>query len=242
MDVFADPTIHAVMCARGGLGSYRLLPLLDYAKLSKHPKIFCGFSDITTLLHALYKKTGMPTFHGPVLWNFSNAPDAQVMENLLGVLQNKLTKVRQSFTQGTALRTGKGEGKLVGGNITLIQNLMGTEYDVSTDGGILFIEDTEERASQTDRALHHLAYAGKFARIKGLIVGEFTHVKEEESGPWGEKLADTLLKLAPPGIPIITNFPCGHGRMLATFPIGVKTALEVKADGTGLTFLESPFG
>jgi muramoyltetrapeptide carboxypeptidase len=241
MEVFLNKRVDGIFCARGGLGSYRILEHLDWEKIAAHPKVFCGFSDITTLLHAMYKKIGLVTFHGPVVWNFSFAHDPQLVENLVGTLENKLTGVPQKFAQATVVRPGSAEGPLIGGNITLLQHLIGTEYDFDTEGAILFLEDTEEKLSDTDRALHHFAMAGKFSKIKGLIMGSLTRVKEEGDGAWGEKLEEVLQKLVPGDVPIVSNFPCGHGKMLATFPIGTKARLDAAADGVTFTLVESPF-
>jgi muramoyltetrapeptide carboxypeptidase len=240
MDYFAGPAIDAIFCARGGIGSYRLLDLLDYDLIKKNPKIFCGFSDITTLLTAFYVKCGLVGFHAPMGWNFID-PDPALPPNLKDNLMGQLLGVEQVFPLARPLREGKAEGRLLGGNLCLLQNLIGTTYDLDTGGAILFIEDTEERWSAFDRTLHHMALAGKFKNIKALIVGELVDMREEDGALWGDDYRDALKKLVPAGIPIVTNFPCGHGKNMATLPIGIAAGLEIGPKTTVLKLLESPF-
>lgn len=240
MEMFLDPVIDAILCARGGIGSYRTLPHLDFELIKKHPKIFCGFSDITTLLTAITTQCGFPTFHGPMCWNFP-AKGSDYLDNFSRMMSGQMGNARQTYHQGICVREGGAEGELIGGNLCLLQNLMETKYEASFDDKILFIEDTEERWSAFDRMLHHFAMAGKFKNIHALIVGELVDMREDEAGPWEENLADTLKKLVPPGIPIVLNFPCGHGDSLMTFPLGTKTRLEVTANASVLQFLQNPF-
>jgi muramoyltetrapeptide carboxypeptidase len=241
MELFTDPSVDAILCTRGGTGSHRLLSLLDYDLIARNPKIFCGFSDITMLLAALHKKAGLIGFHGPMLWNMQGQQPVELMDNFRDMLTGKLVNKKQSFMQAEVLREGKAAGRLVGGNITLLQHLIGTQSDVDTDGAILLIEDTEERWSDVDRSLYHLKRAKKFEKIRGLIVGEFSDMLEEKYGPWEDNYKGELLKLVPPGVPILVNYPCGHGKNMVTLPIGAQVSLEISGKAAFLTLLESPF-
>lgn len=238
MDMFTNPSINAIICIRGGIGSYRLLNLLDYDVIRRNPKIFCGFSDITTLLTAIYKETGLNVFHGPMGWNFLE-PNIELENDLRAAFTGDLKPI--TITTATCVREGVAEGKLFGGNLCLLQNLIGTRFDVSTDDCLFFIEDTEERWSAFDRTLYHFANAGKFARIKGLIVGELTDMRDEPAGPWTDSYRDALARLVPAGVPIVTDFPCGHGKRLIPFALGMRARLETRNNATVYTPLQSPF-
>lgn len=239
--LFADPSIDAILCPRGGIGSYRIVPYLDFNVIRANPKIFCGFSDITTLLNVIHNRTGLVTFHGPMLLNFFGAHEAYNLSFLSQFLRGEVTGTIP-FPTAHCLRKGMGEGHLVGGNITLLQHLTGTPDVPDTKDAILFIEDDEgEKLCDVDRALWHLKNCGFFENIAGLIVGEFTGFREDPFGPWGRDVETMLRELIPPHIPIATHFPCGHGRMMTTLPLGIKTRLETTEKGTFLTYLESPF-
>ncbi len=238
-EMFADPKINAILCTRGGIGSYRLLDYLDYNLIKRSPKIFCGFSDITTLHMALAKKCSLVTFHGPLALSFHHQP---VLDHFLNTLQNKFDDVPQTIPC-EVLHPGKAEAKLVGGNLTLLQNLIGTEYDWSAEGSILMLEDTEEPWSGLDRTLYHLKRAGKFRHIKGVILGEMSGMSDEKGRAvaWGEDYRKEILKLIPPGLPVVANLPVGHGQMLLTLPLGTRISLETGENAAVLRLTESPF-
>jgi muramoyltetrapeptide carboxypeptidase len=135
------------------------------------------------------------------------------------------------------LQYGKAEGPLIGGNMTLLSGIIGTEYDFNPSGHILFLEDTDVQLYQLDRKLHHFKRAGKFNGIKGLIVGEIDRLKDDP--PYGYSLADQIRHLLPDAdFPIVLNYPCGHGNAIVTFPIGVQVRLCVSEDDVTLKFLE----
>lgn len=243
MDMFQDPAIDAIMCARGGIGSYRTVPHLDFNSIRQNPKIFCGFSDITTLLLTLHQRTGLVTFHGIMLYNLFAEHDDYNLPFLTDLFFGKLPLNKPiPFTPATCLNEGQAEGRLIGGNITLLQHLIGSTDAPDTNGAILFIEDDAgEKISDIDRKLWHFKTSGLFDHIKGLIVGEFNGFREDSAGEWGHSIESMLHKLIPPHIPVCTHFPCGHGRKMATLPEGVKVHFETSANGTFLSFLESPF-
>jgi muramoyltetrapeptide carboxypeptidase len=234
-DVFRDPSIRAVFCARGGTGCSRLLHLLDYAALEKDPKIICGFSDVTVLLNAIAAETGLVTFHGPMGWNFDNAPDPRTVDGFFDVLSGRKTTYSWA---GTVVRAGTADGRLVGGNITLLQSLIGTRWDWTAEDSILFIEDVEEVLYKLDRTLWHFRHAGKLDRVKAVLVGEIVGMVDAESGmpgpndqPYGRTLAQCLEEVLPPGIPICTDLPLGHGAYLETLPIGQQACLQAYSNG-----------
>ncbi len=243
MDMVEDPSIDAILAPRGGIGSYRVIPHLKFDVIAEHPKIFCGFSDLTTLLNTITLRTGLVTFHGPLLMNFLGEHDAYNLNFFIKMASGKVVPGEtQEFMRTQSLRDGAAEGRLMGGNITLLQHMIGTKDDVSTDGAILFIEDdSAERLSGLDRKLWHLRNAGKFQRIAGLIVGEFAGFQEDPHGDWGHGINELVMDLVPSHVPVCVNFPCGHANTMTTLPLGVRVKFETSAKGTLLTLGESPF-
>jgi muramoyltetrapeptide carboxypeptidase len=244
MDLFEDPSIDAILCPRGGIGSYRVIPHLKWDVIMEHPKIFCGFSDITTLLIAMHQRTGLVTFHGPLLMNFFGEHEPYNLDFMLKMMLGKVPVGEiVHYPEAKAINEGKATGKLIGGNITLLQHMIATKDDINTDGAILFIEDDAgEKLSDIDRKLWHLKNAGKFQRIAGLIVGDFPKgFRSDDNGAWGHEVPELLKTLVPSHIPVCYNFPCAHGRKVTTLPEGVQASLEISAKGAFLSLLESPF-
>jgi muramoyltetrapeptide carboxypeptidase len=238
-DFFADTTIDAIVCARGGTGSFRLVTDIDFDAIKRHPKIFCGFSDITTLLNAIHTHTGLTTFHGPMGWNFGTGTNPRTIDDFFAVLEGQKT----SYTfAAPALHEGSASGKLIGGNMTLLQNLIGTPDDWNADDAILFIEDVSEHLYRLDRLLWHFKNAGKLQRVRAVMVGEMVDITDGDAGapqPYGKNWPQLLQDVLPPSIPVVTNIPCGHGDYLTTLPIGAHVTLDVGAAETKLTLLKA---
>lgn len=235
-DVFLDPKIDGVICARGGTGSQRTLAHLDMDILRQNPKVLCGYSDITLLLHAVQKQAGFITFHGPMLTTFQQ-PNPFAAEHFKAVLSGQTPTL--VFPNPAPLNTGEAEGALIGGNLCLLTTLLGTADDFSTDGKILFIEDIDEHPYTLDRMFWHLHRAGKLQNIKGLIVGELLNITENNpQNPWGHSFVDVIRELLPPETPCVLNAPCGHGLNLAAFPLGGRVKLNVGVKNTHIQLLE----
>jgi muramoyltetrapeptide carboxypeptidase len=242
-DVFADSTIDAVMCARGGTGTLRILDRLDYKLIHSNPKPFVGFSDITLLLQAISKKCGFAAFHGPVFWNFANPYDPRTIDDLFAVIGEGPPKRKLHYSGVTGLETGRAEGRLVGGNISLLQNLIGTPYDWSAKDAILVLEDVDEVIYKIDRTLTHFRLAGKFEGVRAVVVGEMLEIADGESGflregeqPYGRDLRQIFAENLPRGIPLCMNFPCGHGKYITTLPIGADVVLKLDSQSAELSF------
>lgn len=222
---FADKGVDAIICARGGYGSLRILDKIDYALVKKNPKIFVGFSDITALHLALYKKTGLCTFHGPMVADFGTAYNRKY---LLQTLTSKKPFGLITLPKGCKpkfLRPGKATGPLLGGNLSLIAKLCGTPFFPSLKGVILFLEDTGEYPHRIDGYLAQLRLAGVFNQISGLILAEFTKtgpLKKNEL-PLRTVFAD-FFHNAP--FPIALNFPFGHSANKFTLPLGIRATLD----------------
>jgi muramoyltetrapeptide carboxypeptidase len=231
---FADPEVKAVIAYSGGWGTPRLLPYLDYDLIRKNPKVLIGYSDITGLLNAVHKKTGLVTFHGP---NADSRYDPYSLENYrrvlmstepIGVLANPPKRDDELIDRDNriiVLGEGKATGRLVGGNLTLIASTMGTPYEIDTDGAILFLEDTHEELYRIDRMLTQLWLAGKFEKLAGFVFGRCTDCPIE--GPalsMGELLRERFGH-----VPSLSNLSFGHIEKKLTIPIGVPATLDTNA-------------
>ncbi|MBT4054442.1 MAG: LD-carboxypeptidase, partial [Candidatus Marinimicrobia bacterium] len=234
--------IDAIICARGGYGANRVLPLLDYDLIQANPKIFMGFSDITAFLISITQKTGLVTFHGPMLTNFKKGMvnyNFDLMENILSGSEYKAIQ-SPSELPACILKSGRTKGPLWGGNMCLLINRLGTQDQLNTDGAILFIEDIDEYLYAFDRMLVHMKNAGMFKNIKGLIIGELVDMKDYDN-PFGKSTDEIVMNVCGDlDFPIISNFPCGHGIYQATLPISIPVQLNANSNSPSLTLLESP--
>ncbi len=240
MAMFLDPAIDAILCARGGMGALRLLDRLDYEAIRRNPKPFVGFSDITTLLQAITKQSGLVTYHGPMAVSFARSEnDPCTVADLLAVLGGEAGGLR--YPDVDVARGGAAEGVLVGGNMALLQNLIGTPYDWSGEGALLFLEDVDEPLYKIDRTLTHFRLAGKFKGARAVMIGEMVAITDGETGanregekPYGKTLQQIVTEHVPPDVPLCFNFPCGHGRYATTLPVGGRARLTLDDDGAAL--------
>jgi len=247
MDMFADATIDAIMCSRGGTGSLRLLDKLDYEAIAGQPKPFIGFSDITVLLHAISQKCGFATYHGPMGWNFAQpSNDPRTGAEMLNVIGNRRKHCRMHYPEVEVIRSGRAEGILIGGNLTMLQHLMGTAFEWPAHDAVLFMEEADEPLYKIDRALTHLRLAGKFKSIKAVLVGEMIELSDGETGlaregerPFGKTLREIVLEHVPPETILAFNFPCGHGNYISTLPVGAACQLTLGPRGAELTYILS---
>ena len=221
MAMFEDPAIDAIVCARGGYGGNRVLSLLDYDIIRANPKIFVGYSDITGLLTSIAQKAGLVTFHGPMLSTYGK----QTIQYNLDVFQQVLSgsdniKITSApACQARCLKPGVASGPLWGGNLTLLIERLGTEKQVDTSGAILLLEDIDEKLYAFERMMLHLKSSGSLAGIKGLLVGEMLEMGDSKT-PFGKTTDEIVMDVCGDlDIPIISNFPCGHGDYQATLPI-----------------------
>jgi len=217
--MFADKSIDAIMCARGGYGSVRILPLLDYETIADNPKVFIGFSDITVLLNVLTNRCGLATFHGPVVTSLADASGETRHALLQAVSSDGRLEVK--IPEGTVLNGGSGTGSICGGNLTTLCHLIGTPYAPSFAGKILFLEDRAEAPYRIDRMLVHMKLAGCFEHLTGIILGSF-----EDCGPMEIILNIVSDIFAPYSIPILAGLDAGHGMHNVTLPLGVEATLD----------------
>jgi muramoyltetrapeptide carboxypeptidase len=236
---FADPEVRAIVPVRGGWGSARLLPLLDYPLIRRNPKILLGYSDITALLNGIHARTGLVTFHGPnaggrwdeysvdaarrVLFEgeapvFSNPPTASAT-NVLAPTEHRIRTITP----------GRATGRLLGGNLTVLTALLGTRYLPDFTDAILFLEDTGEDWYRVDRMLTSLRLAGVLERIRGFVFGtceECTPGTGFASLTPDEIFADHV---APLGIPAWRGAMIGHGQPQWTLPVGLPVTIDATA-------------
>lgn len=226
--LFADPEVKGIFALRGGYGSCRILPLLDYATIRANPKPFIGYSDNTVLHHAILLKAGLVTFHGP------NAMEAFLPENET-ICRQMLVEppalsgailFARSDTEKPVLKTtvpGRVTGRLLGGNMTCLLRLIGTPYAPDFHGAILFLEDIGEKAYRVDGMFTHLRLAGILSQIGGLILGRFDHTDVEERDRIEACLQREAKRI---GVPCVSGAPIGHFSEQIVLPHGIQAELD----------------
>jgi muramoyltetrapeptide carboxypeptidase len=227
--LFVDPNIAGIVCARGGYGALRILPLLDSAAISSHPKVFVGFSDITVLLSFLVSQCKMVAFHGPTVATLGQG-DGATRGGFLSALTDCAPFAMVAAAK-QVIQAGVGRGRFWCGNLTLLCHLTGTVFQPDFSGGILLIEDQGEAPYRIDRMLTHMRLAGCFDGLAGLALGSFTDCGGTDS--IRRIVADRLGGL---DIPILGGFTVGHGDVNLTLPVGLPAQLDT--DTGALTFCE----
>lgn len=241
MRMFRNRDVKAIFCVRGGYGISRLLPLLDYELIRANPKILVGYSDITALHCALLKKSRLVSFHGPMLNGDLIKPDLPdfTLTSLLRTLCKAEApgSVRNHYEEPSIriLRSGTASGRLVGGNLSLLCTMVGTPWQPTFKGRILFLEDLEEAPYRIDRMLTHLLNTGLLQQVAGVAVGinrNCVDPKAKKCNEFRQTVDDVLReRLRPLKVPVVTGLPFGHVRLNATLPVGVRAMLDArKAD------------
>jgi muramoyltetrapeptide carboxypeptidase len=228
---FLNPEVRAVFCARGGYGTLRLLPRIRFSTLRRNPKILVGYSDITSLLLAVYKRTGLVTFHGPMIRECSTKGGV----NLDAMIRRVSSEgpLGLDLEGAEVLRKGKAEGRLIGGNLSLLSHLVGTRYLPDPKGAILFLEDLGEPLYRIDRMITHLKLCGFLKGLAGIVAGRFEDCGDPS--PIEKLLLEAVSDL---GIPVLGRAPFGHGEKNRALPIGIRAALDTGA--MTLTWDEPP--
>lgn len=250
-DAFRDESIKGIICLRGGYGTPRILNMLDYEMIAANPKVFVGFSDITALHIVFNQVCCMTTFHGPM----ATSGFAKFNKDKLEFEQYTYDSLHKNiFTNDPAgdhvnpnnellkgINGGTAEGRLIGGNLTLLVSTMGSRYELDTKDKILFIEEVNEPIYKIDRMLTTLALAGKFEQCAGIIFGTFTGCEREEKAYEGgldltlEEVINNTVTLF--NKPIISNFKAGHSFPQPTLPLGTK--VKIDANINRVIFTES---
>ncbi len=234
--LYADPSVKAIICARGGYGSQRYVDRIDYALLKANPKPLVGLSDVTELLNAIARQTGQPTFHGPMLGDLSRPEnDPANWDYLWQVLSAQVSEpsLHPASAQARVLVAGVAEGPLWGGNLTMLATSCGTPTQVQAAGGVLLIEDWHEPHYRIDRYFWQLKRAGMFDKVAGFLIGELIG-KDPEDDPFGQTAEEIVMShLGGLGVPVIFNFAAGHGTAKTTLPIGCPVKLQAGHDPSG---------
>jgi muramoyltetrapeptide carboxypeptidase len=221
-----DDEVKAVLCARGGYGTGRIIEHIDFKKFKKQPKWIVGYSDITILHAHLYSNYYISSLHAPMAGAFNDGGASnQFVLSLKNALEGKKTK----YTSGAHDYNRKGEaiGELVGGNLALLAHLVGSESDFKTKGRILFIEDVGEYLYNIDRMMYQLNRSGKLSKIAGLVVGGFTDMKDTER-PFGSSVYDIIMNnVKEYNYPVCFDFPVSHSDRNYALKIGVGYKLKV---------------
>lgn len=229
---FSREDIKAIIVARGGYGTVRIIDQIDFSSLKQFPKWIVGYSDIT-VLHSALANLNMASIHGTMPINFTKNKEAtESLKNLLFGEANTYTIPPHPFN-----KIGEIEGEIIGGNLSLLYSLASTPSDISTNGKILFLEDLDEYLYHIDRMMMQLKRSGKLSHLKGLIIGGMSDMKDNTI-PFGknaeEIIADTIKEYH---YPVCFNFPAGHiDRNLAIY-FGKKAKLSVNHDGVTLNYL-----
>jgi muramoyltetrapeptide carboxypeptidase len=228
MGMWLNPEVKAVIGGTGGYGAVRMLPHLEPEIFRRNPKIFVGYSDVTALHLWLMRRAGLRVFHGPTVDDLIPSSRDPTMSSLLSCMTNPRPATRIGREMARSVRPGRATGRLVGGNLSLVQQTIGTPYEIDTRDSFLYIEETRDPMSYVDERLVHLRAAGLLRGVRGIVLGQFSLDRSEE-----EEFENFLLDLvADLGIPIITDFPAGHEVPNLTLPIGTEVEL-VAEDQTG---------
>lgn len=247
MRLFLDRKVDAIFCIRGGYGVTRILHLLDYAAIRRHRKILVGYSDITALHFALAKHAGLVSFHGPMLNSELSRPDVPAFTT--ASLWRTITQAAPAGNISTGLpsdqpkaktiRRGVAEGRLIGGNLSLLCALVGTPWMPDFRGKILFFEDLEEAPYRLDRMLTQLLSAGLLKEIAGVAVGVLRNcldLKRDEFKEFRQTVDDVLKeRLKPLGVPVVSGLPFGHVHLNATLPVEVSARLDARSGELEIT-------
>jgi muramoyltetrapeptide carboxypeptidase len=224
MGIWLNPEVKAVICCTGGYGAVRLLPFLDPEVFRKNPKAFVGYSDITALHLWMMRQANLRVFHGPTVDDLNpDAPDPSML-SLLSALTTARPDVRLGRDIARAVRPGRATGRLTGGNLSLVQQTIGTPYEIDTRGAILFLEEAHDPMSVADERLLHLRSAGLLEHVRGIVFGQLSLDRSEE-----DEFEDFLLDLVSDlDVPVLMDFPAGHEIPNLTLPFG--TEMELATD------------
>ncbi len=228
-----DDSIKAIIAARGGYGTIRIIDAVDFSRMATHPKWLVGFSDITVLHSHLHTNYGLPTIHGQMPVNMPSGSPAS-LQTLKKALFGK--DINYRFDSNALNRTGEVRAQVIGGNLSLLINLLGSVSDMDYTGKILFLEDVGEYLYSVDRMLHTLKRAGKLNRLAGLIAGAFTELKDNDI-PFGFTVPEMVMNLVKEfDYPVCFDFPAGHIVDNHAIIFGKHLQLTVSENGVAASY------
>jgi len=217
-NAFLNKEADIILAHRGGYGSMKLLPRLDFNLIRNHPKILAGFSDLSTLLNVISERTGLITLHSPMIINFS-PPKIFTIRSFLNAVNGFPNRNLLEGAPVDVYRSGKTRGLLKGGNLITLTALLGTEWEINTDGAILFFEEVNEKLYEVDRYLTQWILAGKLKKVEGLILGNFRGIKNRD-------VYDILSSQMKIDFPLINCPYIGHVKNKITLPVGARVELN----------------
>jgi muramoyltetrapeptide carboxypeptidase len=217
--LFKDPEVKGIICARGGYGSLRILPLVDFDAIRKNPKVFIGFSDITALLTAITARSSLVAFHGPMVTTLATAPE--FTRNILTAAIASDAPIEITPADGIVIQAGKAKGPVIGGNLNTLCHLLGTPFQAGFKKHILLFEDRGEAPYRIDRMVSQMKLAGCFEGIAGLVLGSF-----EDCGNLDGIYQIFQEHFRDLHIPILAGFDIGHGKQNMTIPFGIEATLD----------------
>jgi muramoyltetrapeptide carboxypeptidase len=215
---FLNKKVEIIMANRGGCGSMKLLPYLDFNLIRKNPKIFAGFSDLSALLNVIPERTNLITLHSPMVINFS-LPSRFTIRSFLNAVNGFPNRDLFEGVPVKIHRPGIARGRLKGGNLITLTALIGTEWEMDTDGAILFLEDANEKLYEVDRYLTQWILAGKLQKVKGLILGNFRGIKNRD-------VYNILFSQMKIDFPLVNCPYIGHVKNKITLPVGAWVELD----------------
>ncbi|MCK5696417.1 MAG: LD-carboxypeptidase, partial [Desulfobacula sp.] len=220
-NLFSDPDIDGIICARGGFGAIRILDYLNWQMIKQNTKPFIGFSDCTAILLSIIRETGMPVIHGPTVVSFAADPK-ETIDSFYKILMGSFDQIK--VTGGQIIKSGKCTGILKGGNIATISHLLGTKFQPDFKNCILFLEDIGEPAYKIDRMLTQMKMAGLFEEIQGVITGTFEDCADDEY------IKEILLETFDPyNVPILSGLDSGHGKINLPLYMGTDIEMDTKS-------------
>jgi len=234
MSMWVDPRVSAVIGGTGGYGAVRMIPYLEPELFRMHPKSFVGYSDVTALHLWLNRRAGLRTFHGPTADDLAPGMRDPTFASLLSALTDPMPATRMGRGVTRAIKPGRAVGRLVGGNLSLVQQSIGTPYEVQVDDAILFLEETKDPMSVVDERLLHLRASGLLPRVRGVVFGHLSLDRTEE-----DEFEDFVLDLVSDlDVPVLMDFPAGHEIPNLTLPLGTEMELVVEEESGWLQYHE----
>lgn len=222
-NMWVKPEVKAVLCGSGGYGAVRMIPFLDPAVFQASPRFFCGYSDITALHLWLMRQAGLRVFHGPTADDLIPSAADPTTSSLITAMTTPKPPTRMGRDVTRTVRPGRASGRLTGGNMSMIQQTIGTPYQIDTDGAILFLEETNDPMSVADERIIHLRAAGLLDNVKGIVFGSMS-LDRSEDDEFENFIVDLLGDIS---VPVLMDFPAGHEVPNMTLPFG--TNVEITA-------------
>lgn len=234
MGMWVDPQVKAIIGGTGGYGTVRMLPHLEPELFRLNPKIFVGYSDITALHLWLNRRAGLRTFHGPTVDDLVPGTRDPTLASLLTALTTPSPSTRLGRGVTRAVRPGRAIGRLIGGNLSLVQQSIGTPYQVPVEDAILFLEETKDPMSVVDERLLHLRASGLLPRVRGIVFGHLSLDRSEE-----DEFEDFVLDLVSDlDVPVLMDLPAGHEIPNLTLPLGTEVELVVEEESGWIQYHE----